>query len=92
MTPDQLKRVALDELTRIAPEANPDAIQAGANLREQLDLDSMDFLNFVLALHERLHIDIPEADYSHLQTLEGIVAYLARKGPAGADENPDDRS
>jgi acyl carrier protein len=46
------------------------------NLREQLDLDSMDALNFVIALHEELGVEIPETDYAKLATMDGIVAYL----------------
>ena len=49
------------------------------NIREALDIDSMDFLNFVLALHARFGIDIPEADYPRLSTLDGAVAYIASK-------------
>ena len=79
MTPDDLKRVLIDELTRIAPETDQASIAPGAALRDQLDLDSMDFLNFILALHQRLGIDIPEADYPHLYSLDGAVAYLATK-------------
>ena len=79
MTPEELKRITVDTLTRIAPEIDPASIDARANFREQLDLDSMDFLNFVLALHERLGVDIPEADYPQLYTLDGAVAYLGKK-------------
>jgi acyl carrier protein len=82
MTPDDLRDIVIDALTRIAPEADPRSIDAGVSLREQLDLDSMDFLNFALALHERLHIEIPELDYPRLDTLDGAVAYLAMKTAA----------
>jgi acyl carrier protein len=47
--------------------------------RDQLDIDSMDFLNFVVALHERLHVDIPESDYPKVATLSGCVTYLAAR-------------
>jgi acyl carrier protein len=76
---DQLRNVVLTVLRRIAPEIDPASIRADAVLREELDLDSMDFLNFVLGLHERLGIEIPEADYPRLYTLEGAVTYLATK-------------
>ena len=79
MTPEDIKKTVIDALTRIAPEIDPAAIESGASFRDQLDLDSMDFLNFVLALHDRLGVDIPEADYPHLSTLDGAVAYLAAK-------------
>jgi acyl carrier protein len=79
MTADEITQVVAEALSRIAPEANPVTIVPDVNFRDQLDLDSMDFLNFVLALHERLGVDIPEADYPHLSTLDGAVAYLASK-------------
>ena len=50
-----------------------------ADLREALDIDSMDFLNFVIAIHRRLGVDIPELDYPKLATLEGAMAYLKAK-------------
>jgi acyl carrier protein len=59
------------------PEIDPASIDPGASLRDDLDLDSMDFLNFVLAVDDRLGVAIPEADYSRLATLDGVVAYLA---------------
>ena len=77
MTPDQIRQVIVEALTKIAPEIDPRSIVPGVNFREQLDLDSMDFLNFVLALHERLGVEIPEADYPHLYTLDDAVAYLS---------------
>lgn len=79
MTPDDIKRVIIDALTRIAPEIDPASIESGAGFRDQVDLDSMDFLNFVLALHDRLGVDIPEVDYPHLYTLDSAVTYLAAR-------------
>ena len=81
MTQDDLKRIVVEALTRVAPEIDPASIEATTEFRDQLDLDSMDFLNFVLALHDGLHVDIPEADYARLSTLDGAVAYLAAKLP-----------
>jgi len=65
-------------LGSIAPEADFSTVSGGEDLREALDLDSMGFLNFVIALHERTGIDIPEADYPKLRTIDGTVAYLTR--------------
>jgi acyl carrier protein len=79
VTDDELKDVVIQALTRVAPEIDPASIQPGVNFRDQLDLDSMDFLNFVLALHDRLRIDIPEIDYPKLTTLGGAVAYLSSR-------------
>lgn len=80
MTTDEVKGVILETLARIAPEMNPASIQPDVEFRDQLDLDSMDFLNLVLALHERLGVDIPEADYAKLTTLARAVQYLVAKG------------
>jgi len=75
-------RAAIAEvLGTIAPEVDVASLDAGAPLRDQVDLDSMDFLNFIVGLHERLKVDIPESDYQALGTLDAIVAYLAAKNP-----------
>jgi acyl carrier protein len=76
---EELKRIVLEELRRIAPEIEASALQAARPLREQVDLDSMDWLNFLVALHERLGVEIPETDYARLGTLDAIVGYLATK-------------
>jgi acyl carrier protein len=86
MTPDDIRKTIVDALTRIAPEIDPASIEPGTNFRDQLDLDSMDFLNFVLALHDRLGIEIPEVDYPRLYTLDAAVAYLASKAGVSADD------
>jgi acyl carrier protein len=74
-----LRDVVLEEIGNLAPEADLAAVDGTRDLREQLDLDSMDFLNLVIALHQRLGVDIPEADYAELVTLDGALRYLARK-------------
>jgi acyl carrier protein len=81
LTEQELRDAVLRVLKRIAPEADPSRIDPRENLRDQLDVDSMDLLNFVIGLHEALGVDIPESDYSRLSTLDGIVQYLARKAP-----------
>ncbi|MFO0733146.1 MAG: acyl carrier protein [Nitrospiraceae bacterium] len=65
----------------IAPEADLTTLNPDASFRDQLDLDSMDFLNFVLALHKELQIDIPEADYPKFASLNGCIAQLAAAQP-----------
>ena len=87
MTTDEIKATILDSLKRIAPEIGQAPIDPHASFRDQLDLDSMDFLNFVLALHDRLGVDIPEVDYSKLSTLNTATSYLAARmnGSAVAD-------
>lgn len=79
MTNDEALRVLLDELANIAPEIDGEDVGPDADLREEFDIDSMDFLNLVTALHERLGIDIPETDYPELFTLGGAAAYLAAR-------------
>ena len=64
---------------RSRPRPTRPASGPTCGLRDQLDIDSMDFLNFVIALHEELHVDIPEADYPRLQTLDDFVDYLTAR-------------
>jgi acyl carrier protein len=82
MTDAELRALIADILGNIAPEADLSTVADDEDLREALDLDSMDFLNFVVALHERAHIDIPEADYPRLRSLGGAIAYLKQPGEA----------
>ena len=84
MTKDELRALALRVLGGIAPEADLTALDPGADLREWLDLDSMDFLNFVVGLHQGTGIDVPESDYARLSTLDDCVAYLAAASGAKA--------
>jgi acyl carrier protein len=77
LTRDEIKTTVLRALGEIAPEADLAAIKPDVSFRDQLDIDSMDFLNFVIAVHEALHVEIPEADYPKLITLNGCVEYLA---------------
>ncbi len=68
-------------LGEIAPEADPATLRPDVDFRDQLDLDSMDLLNFVIALHHELGVEIPEADYGDVMTVDGLVGYvLARLG------------
>jgi acyl carrier protein len=68
-------------LKSVAPEADTSSLDEAERLRDALDLDSMDFLNFVIALHEGLHVDIPEIDYPKMQTLADAVDYLEHRLP-----------
>jgi len=78
----EIRAGILAELRRIAPELEEGELRLDQPLRDQIDLDSMDWLNFLLALHERFKVDIPESDYQKLGTLDQIVAYLASRVPA----------
>ena len=76
MSAVDIRAVVQEELGNIAPEMDVGAIDPSADLREALDINSMDFLNFITAMHRRLGIDVPEIDYPKLITLDGAVAYL----------------
>lgn len=79
MNAAEVRAAVLAELKRIAPELEPADLVPAKPLREQVDLDSMDWLNFIVALHERFRVEIPESDYARLGTLEQTVAYLQRR-------------
>jgi len=76
VTRDEIRSLVRSALGEIAPEADLEGLDPAASLRDQLDIDSVDFLNFAIGLHSRLGIDIPEADYPRLSSLDGCVAYL----------------
>ena len=71
-----LKQTALDVLHSIAPEVDTGALKPAVPLRKQVDLDSMDWLNFLIGLNQRLGITIPESDYAQLVTLDNVLDYL----------------
>jgi acyl carrier protein len=79
MTEQELKALVLQALASVAPELVEAELDPDKSFRDQLDIDSMDFLNYVVALHNATGLEIPEADYPHLSTINGAVAYLARK-------------
>ena len=79
MNATDIRRTVLQVLGDIAPEAASVTLDDTEPLREQLDLDSMDFLNFVIGLHRALNVDIPETDYLKVQTLRDLTAYLTTK-------------
>jgi len=79
MDEKQIRQTALGVLQSIAPEIEAAELAGGAPLRDQVDLDSMDWLNFLIALHEKLQVEIPESDYARLVTLDDVVAYLGAK-------------
>lgn len=75
-TRDDIRDEVMSVLTAIAPEVEPAEIRDDALLRDQVDLDSMDWLNFLVGVHKRLDVDIPEADYRKLSTLAEVVGYV----------------
>jgi acyl carrier protein len=78
MTEAEIRNLACEILSDIAPDTDPTALSGDEDIREGLDIDSMDFLNFVIALDKRTAVAIPEEDYSRLYTMDSVVAYLAR--------------
>jgi len=77
MTQEEIKSTVLRILGEIAPEADLTRLQTDVSFRDQLDIDSMDFLNFVIALDEQLDVRISESDYPKLSSLEGCIELLA---------------
>jgi acyl carrier protein len=78
MTQNDIRAEVLSVLTTIAPEVEAEDIRDDVLLRDQVDLDSMDWLNFLIGIHNRLHVDIPESDYASLRTLTDVVHYVER--------------
>ncbi len=77
VTDTGIHTAVLDGLHRIAPEADLAALAPDDNVRETLDIDSFDFLTFLIGLHQSVGVEIPESDYAQLTTLSAIEHYLA---------------
>ena len=76
MNDEVAQHVVRDVLAQIAPEADLDAMDQTAQLQEELDLDSINFLDLMAGIHERTGVDIPERDYPMVATFAGCVSYL----------------
>ena len=79
MKREDLAAKVLALVTEIAPDVDPASVIAGVDFRDQFDFDSMDTLNFAIALHRELGVEVPEAEYSRLASLDKCVAYLAEQ-------------
>lgn len=79
LTEAAIRAAYLEELARVAPDIDPATVGEDDHLQDDLGLDSMDVLNLVTALHDRLGIDVPEADYPRIATLALAVDYLAAR-------------
>jgi len=79
MTKDDCKKLVIDIISDIAPDEDLSAIKSEVRLRDQLQLDSMDFLDIVMELRKRHGIEVPEADYGQLASLESCAEYLTPK-------------
>jgi acyl carrier protein len=78
MSADDIRSGVLAELTAIAPEIDEDDLSDDELLRDQVDLDSMDWLNFLVRLHKRFEVDIPESRYASLRTISDLTTYIAQ--------------
>lgn len=83
---EEIRRAVRAAIESVAPDADLQGIRPDRPLREQVDLDSMDWLNVLAGLHDRLSIEIPESDYGRLATVDSIVAYLASRRAEQPDE------
>ena len=90
MTRDEIRAAVLAALRRVAPEVEASALRPDVPIRDQADLDSMDFLNFLMELHAALGIDVPESAYREVASLDGCVAYLAARAPTQQGAAPSD--
>ena len=83
MNTKEIEARVVEIIRTVAPEVDPATLRADRALRDQVDLDSMDWLRVIVAVHEKLHVDIPEKDYAKLRTLDDWASYLLQKtGPA----------
>ena len=76
MSPEQIKQAVFDILVRIAPDEDLSNLQDEVPFRDQMELDSMDFLDIVMELRKQYRVQIPEEDYEHLTTMQSTVEYL----------------
>ena len=79
MTRAEVRERVLQALANVAPEADAASLRPDRSLRDQVDLDSMDFLRFAIEVHRLCGVDVPEADYPRLATLDGAVEYVASR-------------
>ncbi len=79
MAPEEIRNVILDILTDIAPDEDLTALEDAVAFREQLELDSMDFLDIVMELRKRYSVNVPEEDYPQLASMDSTVTYLTPK-------------
>jgi len=73
----------IEVIADVAPDAELDQLDPAADLRDELDIDSMDFLGVLLGVHERLGVEVPERDYGEVRTLDALVAYVDRRRATG---------
>jgi acyl carrier protein len=79
MTEAEIRTIIIAGLSQIAPEADFEELSPTENIREELDIDSFDFLNFLIGLDDELGVDIPESDYEKLISLADLIGYLSER-------------
>lgn len=79
MTKDEVKQIVLDIIAEIAPDEDLSQVKGDVRLRDQLALDSMDFLDIVMELRKKYGIEVPEAEYGQLASLDSCADYLQPK-------------
>ncbi len=79
MSEAEIRDAVFKRLRKVAPEANPADLAPTENIREALDIDSFDFLNLLIGLHESLGVEIPESDYGKLTTMQALIDYLSER-------------
>jgi acyl carrier protein len=79
MNEEEIKEIIFQLLKKIAPDTEPSALQPGENIRETLNIDSFDSLQFIVALNKKTGIEIPEEDYGKIATLQALTAYIKNK-------------
>jgi acyl carrier protein len=92
MTTDEAKQIIFDILSMVAPEVSADEIEHDVDLSEQLDLDSMDYLNWLIGISETTGIEIPQRDASRFLTIDGAAGYLLEYGSDSGDLSADSTS
>jgi len=78
MNDTEIRDRVIKTLSSIVPELDPRNLKPAASLRDQLDIDSMDFLNFLIALHQEFGVDVPESEAGKLGTIDACVEYLGQ--------------
>jgi len=79
MTETEIRETIIAGLSQIAPEADFEELSPTENIREELDIDSFDFLNFLIGLDDKLGVEIPESDYEKLISMDDLIGYLQER-------------
>lgn len=79
MNEEEIKNIIFQLLKKIAPDTEPSALKPDENIREVLNIDSFDSLQFIVSLNEKLGIEIPEEDYGKISTLKSLTNYILAK-------------